>query len=47
MQDRRVLSVDEGEVLEQAQRASERMLERSGLRPLLEMPARLWGASHY
>lgn len=47
MQDRRVLSVDEGEVLEQAQQASERMLERSGLRHLLAMPPRLWGASHY
>ncbi|WP_137896381.1 amidohydrolase family protein [Ramlibacter sp. 2FC] len=47
MQDRRVLSVDEGAVLEAAQAASELMLERSGLQHLTREPARLWGASHY
>jgi cytosine/adenosine deaminase-related metal-dependent hydrolase len=47
MRDRRVLSVDEGEVLEQAQLASERMLARSGLQHLTATPERFWGASHY
>jgi cytosine/adenosine deaminase-related metal-dependent hydrolase len=47
MQGRQVLSVDEVEVLEQAQVACDRMLERSGLRPLTDMPARTWGAAHY
>ncbi|HEX5389414.1 MAG TPA: amidohydrolase family protein [Burkholderiaceae bacterium] len=47
MQGRRVLSVDEAEVLEQAQVACDRMLERSGLRHLTEMPARTWGRAHY
>ena len=47
MEDRKVLSVDEDEVLEQAQIACERMLDRSGLRHLTNAPARLWGVSHY
>jgi 5-methylthioadenosine/S-adenosylhomocysteine deaminase len=47
MRGRRVLSVDETEVLERAQAASERMLERSGLAHLTQSPPRLWGASHY
>ena len=47
MEDRKVLSVDENEVLEQAQIACERMLDRSGLRHLTNAPARLWGVSHY
>ena len=34
-------------VLEQAQVACDRMLERSGLRHLTDMPARTWGAAHY
>ncbi|WP_433705035.1 amidohydrolase family protein [Paraburkholderia sacchari] len=47
MEDYRVLSVDEAEILEGVQAAAERMLERSGLRRLLDMPATLWRASHY
>jgi cytosine/adenosine deaminase-related metal-dependent hydrolase len=47
MEDRKVLSVDENEVLEEAQIACERMLDRSGLRHLTDAPARLWGVSHY
>ncbi|KAB7615099.1 amidohydrolase family protein [Verminephrobacter eiseniae] len=47
MEDYRVLSVDETEVLERVTIEAERMLERSGLRHLLDAPPRLWGASHY
>ena len=47
MEDRRVLSVDEADVLADVQENCERMLDRSGLRHLTASPARLWGASHY
>jgi cytosine/adenosine deaminase-related metal-dependent hydrolase len=47
MEDRRVLTVDEDEVLAGVQEQCDRMLDRSGLRHLTESPARLWGASHY
>ena len=47
MEDRRVLTVDEDEVLADVQENCERMLDRSGLRHLTESPARLWSASHY
>jgi 5-methylthioadenosine/S-adenosylhomocysteine deaminase len=47
MENYRVLSVNQTEILEEVQEASERMLDRSGLRHLLDSPARLWGASHY
>jgi 5-methylthioadenosine/S-adenosylhomocysteine deaminase len=47
MRGRRVLTVDEPEVLEQAQRACDRMLERSGLAHLTADPPRLWRAAHY
>ncbi len=43
MQGRRVLSVDEDRVLEAAQRECELMLERTGLRHLLDMPADFFG----
>ncbi|WP_237179515.1 hypothetical protein [Paraburkholderia sacchari] len=46
MEDYRVLSVDEAEILEGVQAAAERMLERSGLRRLLDMPATPWRPSH-
>lgn len=46
MEDGRTLTVDEREVMERAQAASERMLDRSGLRPLLEPSGALWGAAH-
>ena len=47
MEDRRVLSVDEDEILADVQENCERMLERSGLRHLTASPTRLWGVSHY
>jgi cytosine/adenosine deaminase-related metal-dependent hydrolase len=47
MRDREVLSVDEVAVLDEAQTASERMLERGGLGRLTDAPARLWGVAHY
>jgi cytosine/adenosine deaminase-related metal-dependent hydrolase len=47
MEDRRVLAVDEADVLADVQENCERMLDRSGLRHLTASPARLWGASHY
>lgn len=47
MEDRRVLTLDEDDVMEHAQAAADRMLERSGLAPLLDPPPRLWRASHY
>ena len=47
MENGKVLTVDESDVLERAQAASELMLERTGLRPLLDPPARLWQAAHY
>ncbi len=40
---RRALLVDEDEVLDQAQRETELMLERTGLRHLLDTPATFWG----
>jgi 5-methylthioadenosine/S-adenosylhomocysteine deaminase len=47
MEDGKVLTVDESDVMERAQVATDTMLERSGLRPLLESPPRLWKAAHY
>ena len=47
MEDGKVTSVDETEVMEQAQIATDRMLDRSDLRHLLEPPATLWNAAHY
>lgn len=47
MEDGKVLTVDETEVMERAQVAAERMLERTGLAHLLEPPATFWNAAHY
>lgn len=47
MHEGQVFSVDQSEVLEEAQIACDRMLARSGLRHLTDAPARLWGVSHY
>jgi len=47
MEEGRVLSVDEGEILERVTAAAEQMLERSGLRHLLDAPSTLWRRSHY
>jgi cytosine/adenosine deaminase-related metal-dependent hydrolase len=47
MENGAVTSVDEADVLERAHAACERMLDRTGLRAMLEPPANLWGATHY
>jgi cytosine/adenosine deaminase-related metal-dependent hydrolase len=47
MEDYRVLTLDQNEVLEAAQQACERMLDRSGLRHLLQTPQNFWRAAHY
>ena len=47
MEGRVVKSVDEREALDLAQRASERMLDRAGVRDLLELPDGFWGRSRY
>ncbi len=46
MEDGKVLTLDEREVMEQADEASNTMLDRSGLRHLLEPSGALWGAAH-
>ena len=45
MRNRSVVTIDEAEVLEGAQRATETMLDRSGLRHLLNDADGFWGAS--
>ena len=45
MEGRRVRTVDETEVLELAQKATEDVLRRTGLTSLLEIPDRFWGVS--
>lgn len=47
MENRRVLGVDEHQVLEMAQRETERMIDRTGLRPMLALPEEFWGRSKY
>jgi hypothetical protein len=47
MEKRVVQTVNEAEVLELAQRETEAMLDRTGLRPLLETPDRFWKHSRY
>jgi hypothetical protein len=47
MEGRKVLTVSEAEVLELAQREAEAMLDRVGLRSLLEFPPKFWGHSRY
>ncbi|XWN31323.1 MAG: amidohydrolase family protein [Devosia sp.] len=47
MQGRKVLSVDEGAVLENAARATEIMLERTGFSDLLDTPETFFGATRY
>jgi cytosine/adenosine deaminase-related metal-dependent hydrolase len=43
MQDREVLTVNEGEVLEMAQREIDAALERTGLKHLVATPEGFWG----
>ena len=47
MRARKVLSVDEHEILDTAHAEAERALERADLKNLLNMPAGVWGQSHY
>ena len=47
MEGRVVKSVDEREALALSQRATERMLDRAGVRDLLELPEGFWGRSRY
>ena len=47
MEGRKVKSVNEKKVLQDAQRAGERMVERSGVAPFMGMPDRFWGNSRY
>jgi cytosine/adenosine deaminase-related metal-dependent hydrolase len=46
MQDRKVQTLDEQDVMERAQAAADLMLDRSGLRALLDPPGALWGVAH-
>ena len=47
MEDGKVSRVDEAEVMERAQAATDLMLERTGLRHLLTPPDTLWKVAHY
>ena len=47
MEDGKVLTLDEAEVMEAAQAATERMLDRAGLRDLLRTPDSAWRGAHY
>ncbi|MEM6763110.1 MAG: amidohydrolase family protein [Pseudomonadota bacterium] len=47
MRGRTALTVDEGKVLADAARATETMLERTGLTALLETPETFFGSTHY
>ncbi len=47
MQGRKALSVDEARVLDEAQKATETMLDRTGRRALLETPPTFFGATRY
>jgi cytosine/adenosine deaminase-related metal-dependent hydrolase len=47
MEGRKVLTVNEADVLESAQQEAERMLDRAGLRHLTEFPPKFWGHSRY
>ena len=47
MQGRRMVSVDEGEILDKADRQASLAIERCGLSDLLETPAGFWGGGRY
>jgi 5-methylthioadenosine/S-adenosylhomocysteine deaminase len=47
LEDRKALTVNENDVLDNAQRETELMLERTGLRHLLDMPEDVWKAVRY
>jgi 5-methylthioadenosine/S-adenosylhomocysteine deaminase len=47
MEDYRVVSVDEREILERVAETADRTMERAGLRHLLAEPPTLWGRSRY
>lgn len=45
MQDRKLVGIDEGAVLEEAERQSALMVERAGLKNLERLPERFWGVA--
>ena len=47
MRNRKVLQIDESEVLASAEAETEMMIERTGLRAMLNEPATLWGSSRH
>lgn len=47
MRARKVLSVDEGRIVEAAHLAATQLIERAGLEPMLAIPDNFWGASRY
>jgi cytosine/adenosine deaminase-related metal-dependent hydrolase len=47
MEGRKVLTMNEADVLEFAQRETEAMLDRTGFRHLTELPPKFWGHSRY
>jgi cytosine/adenosine deaminase-related metal-dependent hydrolase len=47
MRNRQVPGIDESEILDLAQRATDKALERTGLRHMLEIPDGFWGQSKY
>ena len=47
MHEGQVFTVDEAEVMESAQAATDKMVARTGLQHLLESPATLWRSAHY
>ena len=47
MRNRQVPGIDESEILDLAQRATDKALERTGLQHMLEIPDGFWGQSKY
>jgi cytosine/adenosine deaminase-related metal-dependent hydrolase len=45
VEDRKVLTIDEGQVLDDADEMNRKMIERAGLQPFTEIPDRFWGVS--
>jgi cytosine/adenosine deaminase-related metal-dependent hydrolase len=47
MENRQILHVDEGKILQAAEREAELMVRRSGVKPFMGMPKRFWGHARY
>jgi cytosine/adenosine deaminase-related metal-dependent hydrolase len=45
MESRKLLTVDEAEVLESSDEMNRRVIERAGLAPFMTIPNRFWGVS--